>query len=177
MKKIVWTFGLISGGIIAVLMILTLPFEEKIGDLGLVVGYTTMLLAFLMIYFGIRTYRDNELGGAIRFGRAFQVGILITLISSTCYVATWEILSNTVMTDFVEKYSARMIEKTKQSGATEAQVAAKQAEMAKFAEAYKNPAVSVAYTYLEVFPVGLLVTLVCAGVLSRKKSAGQAALA
>jgi hypothetical protein len=63
MKKIVWTFGLISGGIIAGLMLLTLPFEEKIGDLGLVVGYTTMLLAFLMIYFGIRTYRDNELGG------------------------------------------------------------------------------------------------------------------
>jgi hypothetical protein len=82
-----------------------------------------------------------------------------------------------VMTDFAAKYSARIMEKTKQSGATEAQVAAKQAEMAKFAEAYKNPAVSVAYTYLEVFPVGLLVTLVCAGVLSRKKSAGQAALA
>jgi hypothetical protein len=172
MKKIVWTFGLISGGIIAGLMLLTLPFEEKIGDLGLVVGYTTMLLAFLMIYFGIRTYRDNELGGAIRFGRAFQVGILIALISST-----WEVLSNTVMTDFAAKYSARIMEKTKQSGATEAQVAAKQAEMAKFAEAYTNPFVSVAYTYLEVFPVGLLVTLVCAGVLSRKKSAGQAVLA
>jgi hypothetical protein len=172
MKKIVWTFGLISDGIIAGLMLLTLPFEEKIGDLGLVVGYTTMLLAFLMIYFGIRTYRDNELGGAIRFGRAFQVGILIALISST-----WEVLSNTVMTDFAAKYSARIMEKTKQSGATEAQVAAKQAEMAKFAEAYTNPFVSVAYTYLEVFPVGLLVTLVCAGVLSRKKSAGQAVLA
>jgi hypothetical protein len=168
MKKIVWTFGLISGGIIAGLMLLTLPFEEKIGDLGLVVGYTTMLLAFLMIYFGIRTYRDNELGGAIRFGRAFQVGILIALISST-----WEVISAC----FAAKYSARIMEKTKQSGATEAQVAAKQAEMAKFAEAYTNPFVSVAYTYLEVFPVGLLVTLVCAGVLSRKKSAGQAVLA
>ena len=177
MKKIVWTFGLIAGGIMSAMMLLTLPFQEKIGDVGAILGYTTMVLAFLMIYFGTRTYRDTELGGAIRFGRAFTVGILISLIGSTCYVATWEVLYHTVASDFAEKYSARLVEKAQKNGATAEQIAVRKAEMAKFAESYKNPLVNVAYTYLEVLPVGCLVTLICAGLLSRKKSGPESGLA
>ncbi len=173
MKKIVWTFGLIAGGIMAVMMAITMPFHEQIGDAGEIVGYTTMILAFLMVYFGIRSYRDTVASGVIGFGRAFKVGILITVIASTCYVATWEIIYNTMMPDFVEKYSARVVEKARASGASAAVVEQKKAEMAKFAEQYKNPLVNVAYTYLEVFPVGLVVVLVAAGVLSRKKSGGN----
>lgn len=170
MKRIVWTFGLIAGGILAVMMAITIPFIDQIGDKGEVIGYTSMILAFLMVYFGIRSYRDTNIGGTIGFGRAFKVGILITLIASACYVATWEILNNTIATDFAEKYAARTIEKARTSGATDAQIEATKQEMARFTALYKNPAVNAGMTFLEVFPVGLVVVLVSAGVLSRKKA-------
>ncbi|MEO8139812.1 MAG: DUF4199 domain-containing protein [Gemmatimonadota bacterium] len=170
MKRTVWTFGLISGGIIAALMVIALPFQDQVGESGYVIGYSTMILAFLMVYFGIRSYRDNVMAGTIGFGRAFKVGILITLIASTCYVATWEVIYHTMAPDFAEKYAARAIERAQAAGATEAELAVQKEKMAKFAEMYKNPLVNVGMTYLEVFPVGVVVVLVSAGVLSRKKS-------
>ena len=177
MKRIVWTFGLIAGAIMALMMAVTIPFFEQVGDLGEVIGYTTMVAAFLMVFFGIRSYRDEQLGGSIGFGRAFRVGILITLVASACYVTTWEILYHTVASDFTDKYTARQIEKARASGATEAAIAAKRQEMAKFAEMYSNPLYNVGMTFLEVFPVGLAVVLVSAGVLSRKRGAANSELA
>ena len=64
MRKIVLTFGLAAGSILAAMMLLTLPFQERIGyDKGLIVGYTSMVLAFLMVFFGVRSYRENVGGG------------------------------------------------------------------------------------------------------------------
>ena len=81
MKKTVWTFGLIAGGILSAMMLLTMPFIDRIGtDHGEVIGYTTMVLAFLLVFFGIRSYRDNVGGGTVGFGRALAVGSLIVLI-------------------------------------------------------------------------------------------------
>src|ERR1043166_10241899 len=89
MKKIVWTFGLISGAVVSLLMIATVPFRHQIGlDNAEILGYATMVAAFLFIFFGVRAYRENVAGGSVKFGRAFAVGALIALISSVCYTAT-----------------------------------------------------------------------------------------
>lgn len=178
MRKIVLTFGLISGAILSVMMFLTIPFMDKIGfDQGAVVGYTSMVIAFLMVYFGVRSYRDNEAGGSVTFGRAFKVGLLITLIASVCYVASWQVLYYKFMPDFTDKYAAHAIDKAKRSGASDAQIAATTKEMAEFKELYKNPLVNIALTLLEPLPVGLVFTLVTAGVLSRKRPVPDAELA
>src|ERR1700730_12114087 len=133
MRKIVLTFGLIAGAILSAMMLITLPFHDEIGfDKGYIVGYTTMVLAFLMVFFGVRSYRDNVSGGTVTFGRAFTVGLLITLIASTCYVATWEVIYYKITPDFADKYAAYTVDKAKKSGATEAQVAATAKEMADF---------------------------------------------
>ena len=177
MKKTVLTFGLISGAVISVLMLLTIPFHDAIGFEigGLIVGYTTMVLAFLLIYFGVRSYRDNVAGGTVRFGRAFAVGALIGLVSSMCYVATWEVIYFKFMPDFMDKYGAHVIEKARRSGENDAAIVKRKEEMAKFAERYKNPAFNAAVTLVEPLPVALLVALIAAGVLSRRpRSAGAA---
>jgi hypothetical protein len=177
MKKTVLTFGLISGAVISVLMLLTIPFHDAIGFEvgGLLVGYTTMVLAFLLIYFGVRSYRDNVAGGTVRFGRALAVGVLIGLVSSMCYVATWEVVYFKFMPDFMDKYGAHVIEKARASGESEAAIAKRKEEMAKFAEMYKNPVFNAAVTLVEPLPVALLVALIAAGVLSRRpRSAGAA---
>ena len=117
MKKTVLTFGLISGAISSLLMVVTLPFAHKIGfNKALIVGYTTIVLSFLLVYFGIRSYRDNVGNGHITFKKAFAVGICITLISCIFYVVTWEILYFNFMHDFMDNYGADMIERLKASG-------------------------------------------------------------
>src|SRR5688572_28384843 len=94
MQRIVLTFGLISGAILAMMMLITMLFHETLMEAGTgeVVGYTTMLLAFLLVYFGVRSYRDNVAGGSVSFGRAFAVGMAIMAVGSACYVATWEVI-------------------------------------------------------------------------------------
>ena len=178
MRKIVLTFGLIAGAMLSVMMLATLPFLEQIGfDKGEIIGYTTMVLAFLMVYFGVRSYRDNVAGGSVTFGRAFLVGLLITAVASACYVATWQVIYYKVTPDFVEKYAAHVIEKAKKSGASAAKIAAQKNEMAEFVAFYKNPLANIAMTFLEPLPVGLLFTLVSAWMLSRKRRDKVAAVA
>jgi hypothetical protein len=110
-------------------------------------------------------------GGQVTFGRAFKVGMLITVLGSICYVATWQLVYYKLAPDYLDRYAAYTIEKERQAGAPEAQIAQKTKEMADFKEKYRNPLVNIAYTLLEPLPVGLLITLVTAGVLSRKRRA------
>jgi hypothetical protein len=169
MKKIVLTFGLIAGAILAGTFLATLPFHDAIGNEGgMLIGYTSMVLAFLLIYFGVRSYRDNVAGGRIGFLKALGVGALIALVASACYVGTWEVMYFGGKSDYIEKYQARELEKARRSGESEAQIAAKKAEMDKFAEMYRNPFFNTAVTFLEPLPVALVIALVSAGILSRR---------
>ncbi|MFN8573946.1 MAG: DUF4199 domain-containing protein [Gemmatimonadaceae bacterium] len=168
MRRVVLTFGLLSGAVLSLMLLITALFRTQIGfDKGAVIGYTTMVAAFLMVYFGIRSYRDNVLRGPIGFGKAFQVGLLITVIASACYVATWEFVFYKLTPDFADKYAAAQMEQARASGATAEQLATQAQQMAKFKEMYSNPIVNVALTFLEPLPVALVMTLVCAGILSR----------
>jgi uncharacterized protein DUF4199 len=172
MRKIVLTYGLIAGAILAVTFLVSLAFHDAIGfEGGMVVGYTSMVLAFLLIFFGVRTYRDDVAGGRVSFGRALGVGLLIALVASCCYVLTWEILYFGTHSDYIEKYQAHMIEKAEKAGETPEAIAARRVEMAKFAEMYKNPLINSAMTFMEPLPVALIMSLVTAGVLSRRKKA------
>ncbi len=170
MKKTILTFGLISGAIISVLMCATVPFADRIGH-SYLVGYTTMILAFLLVYFGIRSYRDNFGDGHISFGKAFVIGISITLISTLCYVVTWEIIYFKFMPDFMDKYGAAAIQKLQASGASAAAIQAKVQEVQRYKALEDNPLTNAALTFLEPFPVGLIITLVSAAILRRKPNA------
>lgn len=169
MKKTVLTFGLISGAVSSVLMLATVPFAHRIGfNRALIIGYTSMVLSFLLVFFGIRSYRDNVGNGQITFAKAFAVGICITLISCICYVVTWEIVYFNFMPDFMDEYNAHAIEKLKASGASAAAVEAQLEQMKKFKELYANPLFNAAMTFIEPFPVGLVITLLSAAVLKKK---------
>ena len=170
MKKTVWTFGLISGALVSALMAVTLPFQGEAGfDHSLLLGYATMVLSFLLIYFGVRSYRDNVGGGTVGFGRALAVGCLIGVVASLCYVAAWEVMYFKFMPDFMTKYGAHELEKARAGGASEAALAQKKVELDEFEKMYKNPAINAAYTIIEPLPVALVVALISAGVLSRRK--------
>jgi uncharacterized membrane protein (UPF0136 family) len=169
MKKTILTFGLIGGVLSSLMMVATVPFLHKIGnDKGLIVGYTTIVAAFLLVYFGIRSYRDNIGGGQITFGRGFAVGICITLITCVFYVLTWEVLYFKFLPHFMDNYGVDGIARLKASGASAAVVQAKVEELRKLKESLNNPIYNSAMTFLEPFPVGLVITLISAAILRRK---------
>src|SRR5580700_5350386 len=172
MKRTVLTFGLISGVMISVLMGGNLLVANRIGSgHSLVLGYTAMVASFLLIYFGVRSYRDNTLAGEISFGRAFACGLLITLITSVFYVVTWEILYFNFMPHFMDSYFAGLIHQVQSSGLDPATTAAKVAAIQHSQQLYQNPLFNMAYTFMEPLPVGLLITLISAAILRRKAPA------
>lgn len=175
MRNIVLRFGLIAGLILSAMLLLNLGLIEQIGfDYGALIGYTTMVLAFLMIYFGIRSYRDQIANGVVGFGRALLIGLLITGISSACYVATWQVVYHQFAPDFIDKYTAYEIQKAEQGGADPQQLATMRQEFAEFAEMYENPLFNIAVTFLEPLPPGVLISLISALVLSRRRAPATA---
>jgi len=120
------------------------------------------------VFFGVRSYRENVGGGKITFGRAFTVGILITLIVCICYVVAWEILYFKFMPDFADKYASYMVEKARAAGASQQAIDAEIEQMKSFKAMYQNPFFNVAMTFVEPFPVGLIVTLISAAFLRKK---------
>jgi hypothetical protein len=177
MLKIVLTFGLIAGAVMSAMFLITLPFHDQIGfDNGMLVGYTSMVAAFLMVYFGVRRYRDQVSGGTISFGRALGVGLAITLVGSLFYVLMWQVIYHNFVPDYLDKYGVYTIEKERAAGATETQLEASRQQMREFKEMYdSNPLINAAITILEPLPVGVLISLISAGVLRRGRQDGAPA--
>jgi hypothetical protein len=169
MKKDVWKYGLLSGFALAIMMSATVPFEHHINmHWAMVVGYTTMVLSFLIVFVGVKHYRDTECGGSISFGRAFAAGGLMMLISCVCYVTAWESLNATVEKNFAHEYAAALVKRAQNSGLQGAALEQKLAEAHKFEAMYSNPLYRASMTLLEPLPVGIVMALVSAGILRRK---------
>ena len=175
MKKNIIIYGLIAGIVVSVLMVFSINYishvEGKVDyNTSLLIGYVSMLIAFSLVYVGIRNYRDKFNGGVISFGKAFKIGIMIVLIASTIYVVAWLIDYFFFIPDFMEKYSAHMVDELKASGASQLEIDKQTKEMANFARMYKNPFFNAMMTYVEILPVGLVVTLLSSLILKRESA-------
>ena len=177
MKKIVLKFGLASGALLGLVTAIMVPLSMS-GKFDFsnseIFGYTTMIAAFLAVFFGIRSYRENVAGGAITFGKAFQVGILIALVACVVYVVAWEIAYWGFLPDFADKYAAFSLKKMQAEGASAAELAAATTKMEEFKKLYQNPLFNIGITFMEVFPVGLVFTLISAAILRKKPAAATA---
>ena len=172
MKKIVITLGTISGLILVIMLALSLFFmQNDTGDqvmrYGEIVGYATMIIALSLIYVGIRRYRDGQQAGVITFGKGFQIGITITLIASVIYVVGWMILSDWLAPDFIERYAEMTLKALQEKGASAEEIAEAKATNEQYLVMYQNPLLKAGMTFMEVFPVGLIVTLISAFILKR----------
>lgn len=172
MKKIILTFGLIAGSIVAVLMIITMSFWES-GvvnfDNGELVGYTGMVVALSMIFFGIKSYRDQHGRGVITFGKGVKIGLLITLIAAVMYSLAWEICYNTVASGFTEKMQAHYFAELESQGMSPEKLEKAKQDWQTFSEYYKNPVIRFFVTMVEILPVGIIITLLGAGILRKQE--------
>jgi uncharacterized membrane protein (DUF485 family) len=176
MKKTILIFGLISGAVAALTMQATLPFSDSIDSTrAYILGYTSIVLSLLLVFFGVRSYRENVNAGRLTFGRGFAIGILITLISSACYVASWELIYFKLKPDFGEKYAATMVKRVRESGANQQKIDEAVRQAHEFKRMYDKPAYNMGLTFMEIFPVGLVITLISAGILRKKAGKAQPA--
>ncbi len=171
MGKKALIYGLIAGVIVSTIMVISMfnCSKEMEGGTGMMMmGFASMFVAFSMIFVGVRSYRNNEGGGYITFGKAFTLGIIIAFIASTMYVVTWMIDFHFFIPDFADRYAAAMLAKAEAARLDAAKMAAKVKEMDDFKIMYKNPVMVVAMTYAEILPLGLVVALVCALIYKKK---------
>ncbi len=165
MKKIVLTFGVIAGLITGGMFYLNIPEpgEPMSFEGGELIGYATMIIALSSIFFAVKQYRDKYLDGSIKFGQAFMVGLYITLIAGVIYVLAWEVYYNNYASDFGDQYVEYIKKQMIEDGKSEAEIDSQVASLQKDMDGYKNNiGIRFAFTFLEIFPVGLIITLICA---------------
>ncbi len=170
MRKTILIYGLIAGAIVSTIMVTSMHIYKNNPDIepSMLVGYASMLVAFIMIFVGIKNYRDQSLNGAITFGKAFKMGLWIMLIASTMYVITWLIYYYCFNPDYMEKFGEKILSNLAREGASAAKIAEQKAQIKMWSDMYKSPIMLVLITYSEIVPLGLVVTLFSALILKRK---------
>ncbi len=173
MKRIVLTYGLIAGAVVSIFMTTTMLIADRqetvdTGASSMIVGYLGMLISFAFIFVAIKSYRDKENGGVVSFGKAFSIGLLISLVASTLYVITWAFVYNNFLPHYMDRYCAAMIQKANAALSGPA-LQAEIAGINKAKETYATPLGFTLFTYAEILPVGILVSFIASLVLKRKK--------
>ena len=168
MKKIILIYGTIAGLIVIGMLLITFSSSMVDFENGEILGYSSMIIAFSTIFFAIKNYRDKHLNGSIGFGKAFKIGFGISMVATILYTASWMIMSETIAQDFMNQYYQYSLEQLKASDLSEAEINAKIQDMDDFKELYKNPIVKIGMTFLEILPVGILISLVSALILKTK---------
>jgi hypothetical protein len=175
MRKVTLTFGLLAGVVASVFMVVIMRLCKS-GTINFdnsdFIGYGSMLIALSMIFFGIKSYRDNYRNGAIKFGKGLQVGMLITLVASLIYAVAGETyyqIDPAGQAALTSKYTDYQINKMRESGAAPAEIEQKINEMANMKEMYQNPLLRFVMTLAIIVPAGMIVTLLSAAILRRKE--------
>jgi hypothetical protein len=161
MIRIIVTYGLISGAVIILGMLAAMKFSGH----SLWLGYLIMLIALSAVLAGVKQYRDQALGGVIRFRTALGVGLGIAVAASVAYVIVWEAYLALTHYSFMPHYVDQMLAAKRAAGVTGAAYQKAEAELAEMSRNYANPLYRMGETFMEIFPVGLLVALVSAALL------------
>lgn len=173
MKRIIIVCGLIAGIIVSTFMVTSIGVCYTSGNFegNIWVGYASMLLAFSLVFVGIKNYRDKYNNGTITFGKAFQIGLYISLIASSIYVLVWLVDYYVFVPDFMDKYTTHVIQEAKESGASAAEIQEKIKQVEESSKLYETPIGVILLTYMEILPIGLIVSLISALILKRKNIA------
>lgn len=164
MTKIVLTFGLIAGLICGAMFFIMAPEDGQVDfENGQLYGYISMIIALSTIFFAVKQYRDKFNEGHIKFGKAFLIGLYVTLVAGVVYVMAWEVYYRNYGTDFVEQYMNYTTKQMSEQGKTTAEIEAVLAPQKEMMETYQNNmGVRMGITFMEIFPVGLLMSLISA---------------
>jgi hypothetical protein len=169
MARIIFIYGLVAGLIIiaGIIGTVALAGDQPHGNVWL--GYLIMLLGMSAVFLGVKRYRDHERGGVIRFLPALGVGLAIALLASLAYVLVWEIYLAATDYAFMDQYITATLEARRAEGLSGEAYRQLEASHREMAVAYQSPLYRLPMTFAEIFPVGLLVSIVSAILLRNSR--------
>ena len=173
MKTTVIKFGLIAGLIFSAMVIIMIILEGGTGNFeaGQGLNYLFMVSGYSMVFFGIREYRDKKLNGVITFNAAFRTGLLISVTGALMYTLTWVLYQYFIDLEFTDRYTEYIIERIQSENKSPEQKAQEIAAFTRNMAEYNSPLTRGIYTFLEIFPLGLLISVLCALLMRKKVSA------
>ena len=173
MFRTILKYGLIAGVIVGTALVgVSVAYGgQPPPDWGMAAGFASMLIALSAVFVGIKRHRDTAGGGVIRFWPAFGLGLGISVVAGLVYVAAWELCLVLADRDFAAFFANSMVEGARSKGVDGAQLEQVIAEAQAFEAMYRNPLVRMPMTFVEIFPVGVLVSLVSALALRRPRAA------
>ena len=169
MIRMILVYGLIAGLLVGIPMSLITATAHIGGIWGMVVGYLIMLVALSMVFVAIKRRRDLTQGGVIRFWPAFGLGLGISFVAGVLYVAAWEATTAAIHLDFGTVYANSVIAQQKAAGVTGEALQKVIDQMEQFKVQYANPLYRLPMTFIEIFPVGVLVSLISAALLRNSR--------
>jgi hypothetical protein len=174
MRKIVLLYGSIAGLLMILMFLVSFSMMEQgllTFDNSELFGYSSMIIVLSLIFFGIKSFRDKHQSGVMTFGAGAKTGILIAAVASLFYAGGWEFYYNLmpgVKETFMDRYMEMSVKKMKHDGTSQETIDTKTAELKQMSEMYKNPFFRFGMTLMEIFPIGLAIALISAGILKRK---------
>lgn len=167
MLRTMFAYGAAAGLIVAVPMFALIMTDRDFDSIGSshFTGYALMILALSLIFVGVKSYRDKIKGGAIKFGQAFLIGLGISAVAGVVYVIGWETTLALTNYTFASDYSEAALAAAQAKGTSGAELEALRTQYAEFERSYANPLFRLPMTFLEIFPVGLLISLISAALL------------
>lgn len=167
MFRTILPFGVAAGLIVAVPMFSALVYEPspEATTSSQLFGYSIMVVALSLIFIAVKRYRDRELGGIIKFLPAFLVGLGVSAVAAVVYVVGWEITLRLTNFGFVESYATGMVDAVRNKGGSQAEIEKAIVDMANFRQMYANPLMRLPITFIEIFPVGVVISLISAALL------------
>lgn len=161
--KYALVYGLLSGTVIILVMLTGLVLAPQGSFFASEwFGYLVMLVALTFIFVGVKRYRDVERGGVVGFFPALCMGLSIAAVAGLAYVIVWEAYLAATGYRFMDEYIAGLVRAREAEGMTGAALAREVASYESMRTMYQNPLMRIPITFLEIFPVGLLVALVSA---------------
>lgn len=167
MKKIILRFGLYGIITIGLLSILIWSLVDVVDNtMGEIIGYTSMVLSLVFVYFGIKHFRDKENNGAVTFAKALLIGVLISLMVSLAFGILDIIYVKFVNPDFMTEYYDGMLEQAQSLPVKEFEI--RKAALQSEKEMFLNPFIHFFIMSMMVFVIGFIISLLSAVLLQRK---------
>ncbi|MDH7447516.1 DUF4199 domain-containing protein [Aquimarina sp. 2201CG14-23] len=173
MKNTVLRYGIYGAITICVLFILALTLGKNLSYFTQeVIGYTSMVVSLIFVFFGIKHYRDKENNGIVSFGKALVIGMLISLLAAIAFGLLDVIYIKYINPDFTTEYYAHMVEQMR-SSLPEAEFKVKLAELETQKELFSSPLMNFLLMSATVLIIGFIISLISGLILQRKSVINQ----
>lgn len=168
MKSTITKFGLYAFLIASVLFLSGFLLGKNLDfNTQAIIGYSSMVISLVFVYFGIKHYRDKENNGRIAIGKAIAIGLFISLFAALGFMIIDYIYTTQINPNFQEEYLAHSLKEMKATLSVE-EFQKQKIELTQQMQDYGGPTALALLMFANVIVIGFIISLISALVLQRK---------